>query len=243
MKLNINTDATVAFTNKLEKMHKSALPSAVRGALNMAVNDVKTNTMPATAGKAFTNRQPNFFKANSKFENASGFNIASMKASVGFVETGLKGNNYSVKELEDQEYGGTIHNKSFIPKIFARKGGARNGLVKPSNRLSGITNIIKAKNSKGKNDREKFVIASVVAGKGGFVLYKDILWRIDSLAKSNIKKRFAIVKRTPLYSFRKGRNVKVQQTGFMRKASLESASKLEDFYIKEAERQFQKFKR
>ncbi len=244
MILNINTSAAVKFTNTLEKLHKSALPSAVRGALNKAAFDVKTNTMPAAAAKKFTNRQPNFFKANSHFENATGFDLSKMRATVGFIESGLNGkNNFAVKDLQQQESGGNINGKSFIPKVYARKGTSKKALVKPNNRLESIKNIVNAKQSKGKNDREKFVIASVIAGKGGMVLYKNILWRIDSFAKSNVKKQFSIVKRTPLYSHVPGRSVHVKQTGFMKKSSVQSGSKIEQFYFHEAERQIQKFRK
>lgn len=41
MQLNVNTDATVALTNKLEKLHKSAFPVAVRSTLNSAAFDMK----------------------------------------------------------------------------------------------------------------------------------------------------------------------------------------------------------
>ncbi|MFN8317156.1 MAG: hypothetical protein U0T32_11985 [Chitinophagales bacterium] len=244
MQLNINTDAIVKFTNVLEKMHKSALPNAVRGALNAAVFDIKTNTMPSSASKTFVNRQPNFFKANSRFENAKGSSIGSMKASVGFVSSGLKGeNNFSVEDLEEQEYGGTIERKSFIPTVFARNNKSLNGLVRANARLSAIRKIANAKNMSGKNDRQRFVLAAASVGKGGLVLYKNILWRIDSAPKSNIKFKRTDIKQTPLYSFKQGRSVKVKATEFMKSATLVSAEKLGSHFIKEAERQMEKLKK
>lgn len=237
MKLNINTDAAVRFTNELEKMHKKHLPSAVRGALNDAVYDVKTNTMPKTADKTFTNRQPNFFKANSRFENAKGFDLKSMKATVGFVEGGLKGgNNYSVKDLEQQEDGGVINRKSFIPLIAARVGNSPNKPVRANARLSAINKIIDVRNITAKTKQGRFVKAVVQAGKGGFVLSGKTLWKIDSFKKVKGK---TVYKKTALYTFRKGRKVSVGSTNFMKKSSIESAKNLDDYYIKQAKRQIE----
>ncbi|HLF67443.1 MAG TPA: hypothetical protein VI522_07470, partial [Gammaproteobacteria bacterium] len=149
MQLNINTDAAVKFTNTLEKLHRSALPVAIRSALNDAVFDVKTKTMPRSADETFEKRQPNFFKANSKFESAKGFDVNTMKATIGFISDKLKGDsNYAVKDLEEQEHGGAIDKKSFIANKEARTG---KGLVKPNARLKNIKNLVNASKSKGAN--------------------------------------------------------------------------------------------
>jgi len=244
MKLNINNNAVVKYSRDLQKLHRSGLPSAVRGALNKAAYDVKTKTMPKQASKQFVNRQPNFFKANSKFENATGFNISTMKSKVGFVSTGLKGdNNFAVNDLEQQENGGVIGGKSFIPLVTARKGG-KNTLVKPNARLSKIKNVVNARNSRGKNQKEKFIKAAIEAGKGGYVIggKKQILFRVDSF-QSNKKTRKTKLKATPLYKFRRNGKVKVKSTSFMETASLKTAEKMEHFYIQEAKRQIDKLMR
>lgn len=243
MQLNINTDAVVKFTNTLEKLHKSALPSAIRGTLNKAVYDVKTNTMLKSADKEFAKRQPNFFRANSKFENAIGFNVNQMKATVGFLETGLRGeNNYAVKDLEEQEYSGTIAGRSFIPLRSARIGNNANALVRSNARISKIKNIINSRNSKGKNIKEKFIKAAIVAGKGGYVISgkRQVLFRVDSFL-SNRKSKKTFLKATPLYKFKRHGKVKVKSTKFMQTASLVSANKLEEYYIAEANRQIEKY--
>jgi len=238
MILRINTDGLVALTNKLEKLHRSALPSAVRGTLNDAVYDVKTNTMMRSASQEFINRDKNFFKANSKFDPATGFDIKTMEASVGFKSIG--GKNYAVEDLEQQESGGEINKKSFIPTVFARKGGTKKGLVKPNARLSSIKKIINVRDSVGKNSQEKFVIAAAVAGKGGFVLKGNMLYRITTAPKSNLKTRKANFKAEPIYSFKEGRKANVNATHFMEKATLLTAKKLPDLYYKQGERQLTK---
>ncbi len=244
MRLNINTDALVVFTNKLEKLHKSAFPSAVRNALNSTAFDVKKNTLQKEASKQFINRAPTFFKAFSKVQMAQGFNVNTMAATVGMVSQGLKGgNNYAVKDLEQQEDGGKISGRSFIPLPPAR-GGSEARPVRPANRLSAIKRIINARNSKGKNEKEKFIRAAVTAGSGGYVLGNTkpvILWRINSI-KYLKSKRKTVINKTPLYTYDDGRSVRVDATKFFKRSSLESAKKMEKYYIEAATFQFEKYK-
>lgn len=231
-KININTHAAVIFTNKLEKLRRSALPNAVRGALNGAAFDVKQNTMPSQAHKKFVVRAPNFFKANSRVEKAMGWDINSMRATVGFTPGKGKGADLAVKDLEEQEKGGTIERRSYIPTREAR-GGGNTKKVRPSMRLTSIKNIVNSNTIAGSSPKQKFRYAAVKAGRGGFVLgnnTKKTLFRIDSISTTAIKKK-------PVYSYKPGRSVKVGASGFMKSATLESADKIEQLYIKEAKRQ------
>lgn len=235
MKLNINTNATVNLTNRLEKMKRSALPNAIRGALNATAFDVKQRTMPASASANFINRSPNFFKANSKVEKATGWDIDTMKATVAFKAGKGKGADWAVEDLEEQEKGGKIKGKSFIPTTIAR-GGSPSRNVRPSNRLTGMKNIVNSNTLAGRNAKQKFRYAAAKAGPGGFVLgnnNKKTLWKIESI-------RDGVIKKKPMYSYRAGRSVSVRGTKFMEKACLESAARMEYFYSKEAKRQFDK---
>lgn len=248
VELNINTDAVVKFTNILEGLKRSALPNAVRGSLNNAVFDVKTNTMPTKAGQTFVKRSPNFFKANSSFEKASGWDIAKMEARVGFTSDKLQGgNNYAVKDLEQQESGGTIGGRSFIPLKDARQGGNYNKLVKPNARLSKIKNIVNARNSRGKNKGEKFIRAAIEAGPNGYVISSknNILFKVSAMrARTNLKSKQSNFnfKLIPLYKYKKNGKVKVKSTGFMEAAANTSAMKIETYFIKEAQREIAKYK-
>lgn len=237
MKLNINTDAAVKFTNTLEKLHRSALPVAIRSTLNSAAFDVKKNTMPQRADQEFTIRQPNFFKANSRVEKATGFDVDNMQATVGFVEGGLRGdNNHAVDDLEQQEHGGTIGHRSFIAMKEAR-GGNDSKPVRPGNRLSAIK-FVNANTMQGKTAKEKFLRAVAKAGKGGYVLgtnAKKTLFRIEDVGRN--------LKLKPLYSFEPKRSIKVRGTNFMKEASLQSANKLEKFYEIEARKQIARLRK
>lgn len=227
-------------------MRKSALPNAVRETLSRAAMDVKKNTMPRQADKTFVNRAPNFFKANSRVEFARGYNIATMKSTVGFVEKSLKGeNNFAVKDLEQQEHGGTIKGRSFVPLVTARAGNSDSGLVKPKNRISKIRRIINSKNSRGKNKAQKFIIAANEAGRGGYVIggSNKILFRVKSLGKSSsLKTRRQKIKVEPLYVFRRKGKAKVKSTSFMERASLLTARNLDNIFIQEAKKQIQRLK-
>jgi len=242
--LEINTGAAVIFANKLEKMNRSALPVSVRTALNSAAFDVKKSTMPTIAKKEFTQRSANFFKANSRVEMAQGFNVRTMQSAVGFTEGGLKGgNNFAVKDLEQQEHGGGINRKSFIPLDTARSGGSNKKVVRPANRLSAINNIVNSKLSSGKNAAAKLFSSVKHAGVGGHVLseYKDktILWRVNSLKRN----KDGSMKLTGLYTFKTKRSVNVESTGFMRTASLQSGKKIEQYFIEVAEKQITKLRK
>lgn len=240
MQVDINTDASVVFTNKLEKLHRSALPNAIRSTLNSAAFDVKKVTMPKSADDAFTKRVPNFFKANSRVEMAQGWSVKSMKATVGFTEGGLKGGrNFAVKDLEQQERGGTIKARSFVPSDQAR-GGSKTKPVRPGNRLSRIKKVVNSTQVAGENRQEKFIKSAVYAGKGGHVIgnfQKAMLWKITSIRRVG---RMTRIKKKALYSFERGRDVRVKGTGFMEKASMESAEKMEKWYIEAAKKQIQR---
>lgn len=237
MGLKINTDAVVRYTNQLEKISRSALPVAIRTALNSVAFDVKKNSLIKSSEKEFTTRQKNFFRANSRVEMASGFDITSMKSVVGMVEGGLKGgNNYAVRDLEQQEYGGTISGKSFIPMDSARSGKNNARIVRPSNRISGIKKIVETKKLNARTRQAKFIEAAKIVGGGGYVLHgigKETLFRIDSV-------NGGMVRSTPLYSFRKSRKISVKGRGFMSGAAMESVLKIDEFYIQAAEKQFAK---
>lgn len=244
--LNIDVKPAIAFTDKLEQLSRSALPNAVRNTLNKAVFDVKQVTIPVSTRKHFTIRKDNFFKANSKVIMAKGYDIGMMKSSVGFTPTNAKYNNRAVEELFQQEFSGTISHRTFIPMRFARSGGSLAGQVLPSNRVRQFKKIYKAsENLRGKTNKQKFILTAIAAGRRGLVLGnlkngKEVLYRITSIRHQDGR---TIIIKTPIYSHRSGRSVRINRTGFMKEASLSSYRKLQRFYLAEAGRQFKRFMR
>lgn len=240
MILNINSDASVIYTNKLEKLHKSALPVAIRGALNDTAFTMKMDTMPKYAKSIFTQRSPNFWKANSRVNKAEGFDIKTMVSTVGFVSSGLHNSttNYSVKDLEQQEHGGVIKGRSFKPLPGARISNSGLKNVRANNRIASIKDLVNSADSRGVNDKQKFIKASVHAGVGGYVLGGKVLWRVTSISrvKGNI-----IFKREKLFSFQEQGVAKINKaTHFMQKSALIVRPMMEEFYAKQAIRQIKK---
>lgn len=234
-------------TARLEKLHRSALPVAIRSALNAAAFNVKQKTMLAEAKKSFVERAPTFFKATSKVQPAKGFDIKTMGAIVGFMpQSGAKESGGATKDLEQQENAGFIGHRAFIPLKQARSGNSWNRKVTNKNRLSAIKAAIKdTKNSNAKTEAGKFFSTAMHAGKDGLVIgtkkFKNgrMLLRINSIHRVGGK---TFVNSTPIYSVKKNRAVKIKQTKFMEKASLQSAKLIESLYIIEAEKQIARLK-
>lgn len=239
VELNVDADELVSFTNKLEKLPRAAFPNAVRGTLNGLAFDVKKNTMPKSAERHFTIRQKNFFKANSRVQMARGFDVESMESIVGFVPFG--GTNTAVDDLETQEKGGLIPGRSFIPMDAARTSKNPGRIVARRNRISGIKNVVRTSDAKGKTPGQKFVKSVIHAGKGGHILHQNTLFRVDRLVRAGSNWKFRL---TPLYSFEAGRKARITKaTRFMEKAIKETGRKADEMYFKEAERQFLKYMR
>lgn len=246
MQLKVNTDEVVKYTRQLEQMRKYDFPLAVRGALNSAAYDVKKIEMPASAQQHFIHRKPNFFKATSRVEKADGFNVGGMRSMVGFMDQG--GTDYAVDDLQQQEHGGGIKGRSFIPTEQARVSGSWTGNVRKKHRISANKGrLVDARDAKGKNDKEKFVKSAIYAGKGGYVIGTEenagtrMVFEIRSIIRKKVKKKKGtVIKAVPIYALKSGRVVRPKATHFMKEASLRTAKKLPDFYIKEAKRRFEK---
>lgn len=240
LQFNINADAVVVFTNKLEKLPKTALPNAVRGTLNSLAFDVKKDTM-LKQSKRFVNREKNFFKANSRVEMARGNSVDSLQSKVGFLATGKTKNNKAVEELEQQEHGGKIKNRSLIPLKTSRVSKSGKRKVAPRNRLGriNIRNVVKTSDVSGPNEASRFRKTILAVGKGGIFQStwkgRNIVWRVNSLSRSSNGQ----YKLTALYSYKKGRIANIKKaTHFMEKATKKTMQKADKIFIKEAERQF-----
>lgn len=243
MQLNIDTREVRKYARILKDMSRSALPVAVRTSLNSAAFDVKQNTMPTEASASFVKRQANFFKANSRVEKATGFDIGKMKSAVGFIP--LNGTNKAVDDLEQQEHGGNIGGRSFIALKQARTSNSWNKKVKSKARISQINNIVDTKDASG-TDEEKFIKSAIHAGKGGWLIGNrttgggnKILFKIRSITRKNKK---TVVDAVPMHALKKGRNVNPKATHFMGRASTQSGGKINKSFNDAAKKQIEKYK-
>lgn len=212
MKLDVNTDAAIQLTAKLEKLHRSAFPSAVRNTLNDMAFEAKKQ-IPIEAKDQFTIRQKNLFNRFSVVEKASGFNVSSMVSKVGIDGSKLT----KVAEgLEKQETGGTITGSKLIPNDKARVSGSYAKKVKMKNRLSGIKIATRRSPIKG----AKYILLK----KGG----QGNVFEINN------------GKLTPIYTYQQTRQKKIQKRPFIQPAVKIATSKAETFYKNNAEFQFKK---
>jgi hypothetical protein len=251
MQYTIDTKAVEQYAETLVKLHRSAMPTAVRATLNTAAFDVKKNTLQDQTKKTFTQRDRNFFKAFSRVDQAQGWDISKMVATVGMTEKGLKGsNNYAVQDLEQQEHGGEIKKRSFIAMRTARSSNSSNKKVRSGNTMSAIQGkqITQVNRGGAKSKKQQFVRAAIYAKskQDGLVMGHRTagggrtLFRVDEISQ-NIKNRRIKMKLTPLYNVKSGRSIKVKEKGFMKKAASESARMMPAVFAKEAERQIKKF--
>jgi hypothetical protein len=246
--LNINADAAVVFANQLEKLHRSALPSAIRNTLNEAAMLVKKDTLLKSAKDNFKERQANFFKANSKVDFAKGFNVNTMQATVGMYSNKLKGeDNYAVKDLEQQEHGGQIEGRSFIAQKAARVSGWKMPKKKYSisDITKGKTKIYDSEKNEAKTKKQQWIRTSVHAGVGSIVMgnYRDgkrrFGYEITEINNSNGLK----IKHKRIFSIVADREVKIKATHFMKEASIPVARKMENIFQEKAKFQIQKYTR
>lgn len=246
MVVSVGIDALMKHAAALNSLGRSAFPVAVRQTLNSAAYDMKQTTMPQAAKGTFTERQPNFFRANSKVIGAQGFDANKMQATMGFTDDKIKkgGSKQSIDDLEQQEHGGQIGGRSFIPMDTARTGGSNRKMVRANARLAQLK-FVDASKSEGKTNKSKFVNAALFAGVGGYVLgeYKDrhIVWRINAIhiikERGFWKPEFKL---SPVYSFEKGRKSPVKSTHFNEKAAMLTQPKITDYYNQHAEAAFAK---
>lgn len=252
--IDINTEGIVEHADRLETMHKSAFPSAVRESLNglaFRMKGVKgrQGEVEKQAIKIFHRRYKGFIKRVTAVKKAEGFDIEKMGATVGFDRSKLRGGNKAaVDDLEQQEEGGKIEKRTMIPTRYARTGKQHTRPVRKKYRLSQINDLVDAKeNKKGRNKQEKFLLSAIHAGEGGWVIgtyYNQSGNRYVHYIQSIKERRRGLkVNSIPVYSFSEGRKAKIQGTGFMKKASENTMKHVRTTFKDNARRQIERLKR
>lgn len=236
--LHVNSDELVTFSNKLEKLSRTAFPNAVRKTLNEVALDVKKRTLQRSAASVFTLRKKNFFKRFSRVMFVQERRVVNkMESVVGMDSTRLSGaNNFAVENLHEQEYGGMIGGRTFVPAKQSRvsKSWARN--VKRQNRISEAKKIGKAKG----NTKKAWLAAAAEVGVGGLIFgtFSPTVFRITKITKDGGTK----VKTEPVYHFKKGKKFTPdpKARGFARRASELSAQTMNQVFIKVAKNRFER---
>lgn len=215
IKLDVNTKPLIGLTNKLNGLHRSAFPSAVRNSLNEVAFDAKKN-VPLVANHNFTIRQKNLFNRFTVVDKAKGFNVNNMVSRVGLDGTKQK---KLTEGLAKQETGGTIIGRKLIAHDMARTSSSPSKKVKTKNYLKNINNI----GSPGNRRR----------GSKYFAIKKG--------NKETVFERVSKSKIVPIYNKRQTRNSRVQAKPFIAPSALKASANMDRIYRKQAEFQFRKY--
>lgn len=243
--LDVNNDESIKLSAKLEKLHKSAFPSAVRNTLNKAGFEMK-NQVPLVASKVFITRQKSFFKRFTVVEKAKGFNVDKMQAKVGIDATKDK---TLADNLEAQELGSMVKGKKLIPHDDSRVSKNQNKRVSSRNYLNKVKahNASRAYKSNKGSRKSKFISAIMSTSKSGkrYMLLKTnsnkgMVYEVSNVSSNrrNKKLKFKVKK---LYSVREKNTHKVKASRFMEKSAMFVSKDIEKFYKEAAEFQFKKY--
>lgn len=246
--LNVNTNATIILTAKLERLNKQAFPSAVRSTLNDAAFAMKQGNILESAKKNMTVRNPSFFRKFTGVDRAKGFDVKSMHSQVGFINTdpNKKKGQKAIEGMEHNEVGGSDNTGAMYMKA-ARTGGSPDRLVRKKARFD--KNNVAGSKSRQKKNFFKNAFASVKENKPVFVETKKgtILVQYKSLKKyKRGNKSKGIVKNsfkfnsTILMRSRRLNAANAKATHFNKEAALKTQKEIEVFYAKNAQHQFDK---
>lgn len=247
---SVNANEVVKLSTKLERIKKSTLPVTVRQTLNTLAFETKKQ-IPLFAKRDFVFRTPQFWKAYSSVSMASGFNINRMKSMAGMTDRPKGGKQTQAGEnMFQQQTGGVIGGRSFIPMDHARTSRKSSKAVKKENRLSSVSNIVSSKTSKGKNQKQRLIKTSIYVVKKsgkGVVSHSEngntTIYRVNrGKGAIKIKTREGLIGLTPIYSYVSGRSIKVESKPFVRETAKSVRSNTFSIFEKHAKRQFQKIK-
>lgn len=238
-KLNVNTDANIILTAKLERLRKSSFPSAVRSTLSDAAFEMKKTNIRESAENNMKVRNPTVFKKFTGVKRANGFNVNSMYAEVGFIpKDGIKGDKIP-EGMENNEVGGTDDTGwMYMPKTRT-SGSKSRGLVRRNARFDRNKNLSRQRNGKGgfisnayrsKKEKKPFDLKT---SKGSFLVIATSFEKSDS-GIPNIKLDF-------LMRERKNFKARAKATHFNKEAAIKTSKQIDDFYKKNFDFQMNKF--
>ena len=241
--LDINNEAVIGLTAKLERLNKSAFPSAVRNTLNRAAFETKKN-IPLVTAQSFITREKTFFRRFSIVDKANGFAVNSLKATVG-INAGM--NRDLAKNLEAQETGGLVRGRKLVPHDDSRVSKSQKKKVSRSNYMNKVKihNATRAMKAHRGTKSSKFVaavISTVKSGKKHMLLTsgtRGMVYEVNSVSSNRRtgKIKFRLKK---LYTFRNKKNHTVKATRFMERSAEPVRRQMDKFYKENAEFQFKK---
>jgi len=244
---NVNTDAAIILTAKLERLNKSAFPSAVRSSLNDASFAMKQKEILGSAKHNMTVRNPSFFRKFTGVKKATGFNVNSMYSEVGFKNTDpnpMKGRK-AIEGMEHNEVGGSDSSGA----MYLGKARTSNTLKKLVRRKARFdkSKIAKGTSSSRKSKKLAFManaVASLNEKKPTFIETSKgrFLVQVTSISSSIRGKRKGKldIKMDFLMRGRKKFKATAKATHFNKEAAIKTSKQIEGFYLKNSEYQFNK---
>lgn len=242
IKLDVND--SIEFTAKLERLHRSAFPSAVRNTLNNAAFDFK-KTVPQVGGSKFITRSKPFLRVFTTVKKAEGFNIKSMQSTAGLDASK---DPETAANLAAHETGQTVKGRKLFAHDNARISKSKQKRVSRPNYMNKIEvhNANKAYRANKGTRNSKFVAAiySTVRSSKRYMQLDDgvrgtvyeVRGQVQSRTGGNV--RFKIKK---LYNYRANPNYKARKNKFLSKTGDIVSTRIPKFYQKNAEFQFKKF--
>ena len=247
--LDVNASGIIDFTKKLDKLKKSALPNAVRNTLNTMAFDTKKKTLLSEAKRSFVQRNPSFFRRFSKVEMAKGFNINTMRSTVGMVDRASgRSSEQAGRNMTQQQVSGRIGGRTFVPLDTARTSKSSKKNVRRANRLRNLNIVLDTMDSRASDPKQRFVQSAVFAverfGSGAVIKHRrddgrTFLYKVER-GGSDLRTRQFNIKVTPLYSVKSGRTVSVRAQPFTFRASVRTAKNVERIWKEKATREILK---
>jgi len=229
---NVNADAVIALSARLERLNRSAFPSAVRSTLNDGAFAMKKTNILESARKNMNVKSPMFFKKYTGVRRATGFKIEMMSAEVGFtdkhVDKAQKAVNYG---MEANEVGATDQTGlKYYPATRGSRGMVKRSMYFDKNNVdddqSGNTvkRVFRAK-KKGKH-----LFINTSKGKA-LIKVKSI--KKGANGRIKINSQLLMMDRTQ-------KKAKAKATHFNKEAAIKTSKSMDDYYLKNATYQFNK---
>lgn len=243
---DVNTTGIIHLTDRLERLNRSAFPSAVRATLSDAAFEMKQKNILESAKRNMKVKAPNFFKANTGVERARfNRNIEAMSATSGFInKRGVKANKAVNYGMEANEVGDT-DNTGMMYKKATRSG---RGLVR-RNKYYDRGKLTKNRSKKKGNAYVQSAFASfkdkkpvMVDTKSGkaIIMVKSITQYKRANKKTGRKKGQLKINSVLLMMDRTVKKARAKATHFVKEGAVKTQKQIEGFYQKNAEFQFQK---
>lgn len=244
VRFDVNTNAVIALTAKLERLNRQGLPNAIRSTLNDAAFVSKKSNILDSAKRNMTVRNPSFFRKFTGVNKATGYNVNSMYSEVGFVNTDpdKKKGRKAIEGMQSNEVGGTDTQGAMYLKK-ARVSGSAKRLVRRGARFA-KSNLAKSRQGSGKGKKAGFmsnVVASLEENKPVFIKSKKgtFLVQVTKISSKRKGKKLDI-KMIWLMRSRRTNAAHAKATHFVEEAAKKTQKQMEVFFAKNAQREFDK---